>query len=285
MSKNCLYLKASISKEPYELIKTLKATHENYNAAWNILEERYQHNRKIFEAHFNAILSLPILYHESYNNIKKLLDTYTSHMTAIESHGVPVDNAHPFIIHLLTQKFDPNTRKHWAEEQKGSKELPTKQKFISFLEMRICIMEGLDSTKQYDKNSYPQTSNTGNSFKKNPSFNNHKNSSNQYQKNSFSRYNTTPQTFSTQTNEERQMSCTICNEAHRPYTCPMFKNTDLKSKYQLVMDRFLCANCLYRHEIDKCKSKYRCNQCFSCTDTCKFNRDISRLGNIKRSKS
>jgi hypothetical protein len=156
-------LKSSVKNEPYELIKNLKATNENLSVAWLVLEERYQHKRKVFETNFKAILDLPTLTYESFDSIKKMLDIYKSHMYAIEAQGIPVDDTQPFVIYLLTQKFDSATRKHWAEELKGKKELPTKEQFTSFLEVRIAILEGLKTSqnnpqefKKFQHNSYSQ---------------------------------------------------------------------------------------------------------------------------------
>lgn len=58
-SQKLLYLKTSVEKEPFDLIKNLKATNNNFDIAWKLLEDRYQHNRKIFESHFNAIINIP----------------------------------------------------------------------------------------------------------------------------------------------------------------------------------------------------------------------------------
>lgn len=56
---NCqklLYLKSFLEGEAFNLLKSLSSNNENYNAAWEILNKRYHNVRRIFEAHFNAIL-------------------------------------------------------------------------------------------------------------------------------------------------------------------------------------------------------------------------------------
>lgn len=255
-----LYLKSSLKFEPLNIIKNLKATNENFSVAWSLLEERYQHKRKMFEANFKAILELPMLIHESYENLKKMLDTYKSHMYAIEAQGIPVDSAQPFIIYLLTQKFDSATKKNWAEELKGKKDLPTKAQLIEFLEIRISILEGIEANqyksfensqyKPYEKAQYKHFNKPQNKGFENRTFPNNSNQSHDNQ----------VQSFQTQTNEFKP-KCTFCAGPHRPYECTSFREADLKQKYNLVVNKSLCINCLYRHHVDICKSKFTCNQC------------------------
>jgi hypothetical protein len=235
-----LYLKTALKYEPFELIKNFSATNENFAAAWSVLKERYQHTRKIFESNFKAILNLPNLTFESYDGLKKMLDTYTNHMKAIEVRKIPIANTHPFIIYLLTEKFDSYTRKHWAEELKGSKELPTEAQFKNFLQIRISIAE---HARQYPQRHF--------------SNNNRHKIENENQNKQVASF----QTHMNDRTNERKPKCTFCGNAHRPYECTSFREADLKQKYKLVREKSLCINCLYQHHVDTCKSKYKCNQC------------------------
>lgn len=80
-----MYLKGLLSDEPQALVKNLKTTNANFNMAWKLLEERYQNTNKLFKAHFDAILEIPIMKNETAVAVKQLMDTTKASLAAIDS--------------------------------------------------------------------------------------------------------------------------------------------------------------------------------------------------------
>lgn len=148
-----LYLKTHVQGEPLGLIKNLKSTNENFQAAWDLLEERYQHPGKTFKAHVDAFLDIEPFEMESAKSLKHLLDTTNASLAALNAMEVPLAPANPLLVHLLERKLDEDTLGKWAEDQKGSKSIPTYDKFEKFLIMRINILENVLKAKTLNESN------------------------------------------------------------------------------------------------------------------------------------
>lgn len=148
---NCeklLYLKGSLNGEAYNLVKNLRTTNDNYQVAWNLLENRYQNARKIFNAHIDAILNLPTMKTESASNVKQLLDTTNASLSALKARDLELRGEENMLVRILELKLDKESRKHWAEHLKGSTRVPSYQQFEAFLKLRVNILEGIESSPE-----------------------------------------------------------------------------------------------------------------------------------------
>lgn len=58
-----------------------------------------------------------------------------------------------------------------------------------------------------------------------------------------------------------QRPCSCCGEAHFVVSCPAFQNSSPIKRYQRVISKALCPNCLEPHSFENCRSTKRCRYC------------------------
>lgn len=248
---NCqkfLYLKGLLGEEPALLIKNLKATNENYKAAWDILESRYNNKRRIVYTHFRTLLELPIIKYESAKELRRILDTANASMTAIQLQTNDLGQLDQFIVFLLSQKLDQESKKHWEEYLKTSVELPNFKKLKSFLETRFNILDGINSSS--DCNSVTIASTSQPTLPK---------GNNRPQNRNYKSQPRHEKTF--HTIGSKAIKCPICAGEHRPFECNQLKKLPVIERQALVQRKQLCTNCLYNHAVNDCKCKYLCAVC------------------------
>lgn len=54
--------------------------------------------------------------------------------------------------------------------------------------------------------------------------------------------------------------CGICGENHRVFTCPKLP-AKAPDALQVIKNKGLCTNCLYKHDTTACTSKFTCKKC------------------------
>lgn len=86
------YLKAHLSGEPLELIRSMQVTDANYPEAWRTIKERYDNKRFIVDRHHQTLLNQPLITHEDPSALKKLLDTSVESTRALTTLGIPVNH-------------------------------------------------------------------------------------------------------------------------------------------------------------------------------------------------
>lgn len=232
-----IHLKGLLKDEPLNLIKNLRATNNNFQAAWNILDNRYQNKKKIVNSHLDAILQIPHMSSEKVANLKELLDTTMASLAAIEAIDNRVnDNA--LLVRILELKLDKESIKHWAEEQKGSTELPTFEQLKKFLILRINILEGIEQSAENNENKQKATAPAKTDVKE-----------------------------KSENIGKRSIECKLCKETfpsasekHRPWECAKFKSMKTEQRIKLVHEN-KCRICLFYHPNKQCVSKHKCNVC------------------------
>lgn len=74
------YLQSCLSGEPYDTIKYLTLSEDNYSIAWKKLEDRYEDKRLLVQSHISALFNLSNMNKNSATSIKKLIDTVTTNL-------------------------------------------------------------------------------------------------------------------------------------------------------------------------------------------------------------
>ncbi|XP_055590993.1 uncharacterized protein LOC129743074 [Uranotaenia lowii] len=120
------YLKGCLEGEPKTLIDSLQITQANYTVAWETLLKRYNNSKQLKKRQIQALFSLPHL------------------------------NKELLLVHLLSTRLDPVTRRGW-EELSASKEADTLGDLTEFIRRRIAVLEALPSKALELKGGYQQT--------------------------------------------------------------------------------------------------------------------------------
>lgn len=219
------YLKASLTGEAADVIKSLEFSTKNYIVAWELLCHRYNNTRLLVHNHMKALFNIQRLDRESSVHIRKLIDTVNKHLRALQTLKQPTETWDTLIIYLISTKLDNITAREW--EQYKTEDLPTLENLKQFLKSRADLLETLEQSKSnqtfINKKGYKQQ-NTNTFFIKKP-------------------------------------VCSFCKNEHFIQNCEDFLKLNINARLNEVKKRKMCINCLRpNHAVNECRSR-TCQKC------------------------
>lgn len=200
------YLKSALTKDAAHVIDSLDLSATNYKNAWEILIERYENKRLIVQSHVTALFDLPTITRESAISLTSLLDQVKSHMRALNA--LQVNTTDIMIIHLITSKFDSDTRKEW--ESRLNTELPTMAQITEFLNKRCHYLTAIDKAKVSNVPSKHVSTHS----------------------NTKHNVNKTSQRTVSNVAVKKQNQCIVCNEIHFLQQCSQFLALSAEERLQ-----------------------------------------------------
>ncbi|XP_038117277.1 uncharacterized protein LOC119769333 [Culex quinquefasciatus] len=208
----------------------------NYEHAWNMLEEQYENLRIIVDTHIRGLLSLKKMTKESYKELKELLDECTRHVANLEYHGQELTGVSELmVVNLLSEALDKGTRKNW-ESTLARGELPTYEDTVAYLKAQCNVLERCEAASASTKS--PQTKSTA--APKTTSYKSH----------------------AATTAEKTSTQCDFCAGDHINFSCPDFAKLSTNQRTEKVKAHRLCFNCLQKgHSAKECRSKNSCRKC------------------------
>ncbi|XP_055910537.1 uncharacterized protein LOC129944900 [Eupeodes corollae] len=219
------YLKSVLREDAFNLLNGVSISDSNYQLAWEKLENRYDKPLFIINCLIEQFLKLPNVGSCDGSQLRKLVDKADEVIRGLEA--VKSEGRDPWLVYLLINKTDSETKKAWALENKMSEESTIKD-LLDFLEKRSNALESSDPKTSRVKNS--RTSNSSNIK-------------------SLAVVNT---------------SCPKCKGEHYLPQCPDFISMSVSSRRNFARDQRLCYNCLgTKHSSNRCRSKARCTSCNS----------------------
>ncbi|XP_073821396.1 uncharacterized protein [Musca autumnalis] len=151
------YLKANLTGEAENLISHISATAENYEAAWKILQDRYNNKRVLVASLIHQLIDQP-----SAASIKQLHDVTQECLHALKNVGVDTSSWSPILLHLLSKKLDRSIYNQYERSIVNPRELQQVSQFLEFLETRFQSMEAMG---QKEKPSSKSCATAGHSSK------------------------------------------------------------------------------------------------------------------------
>ncbi|XP_063538106.1 uncharacterized protein LOC134747412 [Cydia strobilella] len=223
------YLKGYLSGEAEQLLRQIPISNSNYNKCWECLKQRYNNKRFMCQTILKRFLSQKNATCESANFLKELIDTSSDCLHALKNIGIDVNAWDAIVIHLLTLKLDPETRKQWeltASMQTTEETLPTFEQFKDFITNRFRALEFIETKKTVN-------------------------------------HNPTPITYKARALHVAQGSqCPFCSESHKIIFCKQFVKQDVDSRREFVQTKGLCFNCLGGfHSAKVCQNPTPCRVC------------------------
>lgn len=220
------YLKGYLSGEPEQLLRQIPISNANYERCWEQLNARYNNKRYISHYILKRLLSQRNLNNESAVSLKELIDNTDDCLKALSNIGIDVRTWDIIVIHIITLKLDPESRKQWelkVTSDNSSDSLPTFDQFKDFLTSRYRALEFLDAGSNTNR----------------------------------ARQTEKPKVFHVST-----FQCKFCNENHKIINCKKFIKTDVNARREFVGENNLCFNCLgYNHSAKQCMSLMSCRVC------------------------
>jgi len=220
------YLRWALVGDAYKLIESLEVTNENYQVAWEIVNNRYKGDKTIIQNHVQALINFPCITKESHSSLRQLVDTTLQHIRTLKRLEQPTDSWDTIFIQLFIPKLDSNTRRKWESERADKEELPCMKDFIHFLETRCSFLEAL-------------TRSTAISLSKNV-----QSHSKQHATKAFNQIQAHLST--------ENMICPICQNTHKIFECLIFRNMSAQARQERVKSNKLCYNCLKPFHGKKC---------------------------------
>ena len=215
------HLKTALQGEPLNLIADLPVTSQNFEIAWEKISSRYDRPKKIMESIVNNFIELaPVKGNPK--QLRKIVDTIDSTLQRLDKMGPEASSRDPWIIALLKDKLDEETKRQWNQKMANNRDYAFKD-FYSFLDNRCYALE---------EEPVP------------PVIPNHKNKS-------VRALHTT-----------HSSSCTYCKRPHFIFHCKEFRKLSITERRKQASNLMLCFNCLNTgHSANDCISKYTCSIC------------------------
>jgi len=140
--KKCHYLVSAINGNAKRVIQHITVSEKGFRVPWEILVERYENERLIFNTHIDNIMKLPCLTSENSSQLRHLVDTTKCNLEAIKAMKQNTESWDMIIIYILLQRLHIKIRKEW-ELHISNKELPTLLQLYTFLEHRCNALESI----------------------------------------------------------------------------------------------------------------------------------------------
>ncbi|XP_029178118.1 uncharacterized protein LOC114945928 [Nylanderia fulva] len=219
------YLKTSVTGDASLLINNLKISDANYESAWQLLTNEYDDKQALIYSHLHAFFNFPVMRSENVSDLRKLRDTVSASLAALNNLGRPVEQWDDVLIYIITQKFSAKTRTEWNLKRTKRDELPTYQELSEFLTLRIRGLSDFSDASTdagSAKHDKPRSS----------------------------------------VNSVTVAKCICCSGEHPVARCETFIKKSASQRCAFARQHKICFNCLKPgHFPTKCPSKFRCRQC------------------------
>lgn len=220
------------------VLDNFKVSDSDYEAAWKAVCDRYNDKRKIVAMHCTTLFEVPKMSSESASEIRRILDSFSSQISALRQIGIVLNEAEDFantiIVQMVLLRLEENTLREWRKFQ--SADLATWKELHDFL---VVQWRSIDDGKM----SSLKSSNEG------------KQAKSLYANNSSSAGN--------QNNvRSSSIKCHLCFESHYLWACPKFSSMNVDERQKVVKEKKLCLNCFSpQHQVKNCSSKFCCKTC------------------------
>ncbi|KAF9805603.1 hypothetical protein SFRURICE_020988 [Spodoptera frugiperda] len=253
------FLKMKLRGEAEKLIQHLRVSSDNYQTCWDILNQRYNNKKLIFNSHMNVLMSLPVMHQQTASSIKKLHDTTNECLNALKNLGIDISTWDPIVIYLVSQKMDAETYTDYIDSLPEPRDLPHLQEFLAYLEGKFIALETVRRKTETNKNTQP--------------FHNPQKHSNQSFNTSTQRKNPRDSGFNNANRHDEYkpfinhsaikpyQKCLICDENHALFICNKFRELNNQEKRKLIAQNNICKNCLINHNGKECTSQKTCRHC------------------------
>lgn len=253
------YLLSVLNGEPLNLVKGLNLTAQNYLVAYDLLRERYHNARRLQSLHLNQLLDLPNITAHSLKGLRHFVNLFTEHSQALKALNCDVTANNPLLSALLLRKMDQELRKKLegfrslSADEPSSHTLPDVGDIIKFLNTECSQTEDASIHNTFQVNKPAHASSHHKALPKKANLR-------------CDVAMVTTQGSNVPPSQVKVKSasaqCFVCNSnAHKIYSCDMFKSKTPHERHQLIKQHRRCVSCLGNHDIRDCQSQATCRTC------------------------
>lgn len=219
------YLNGVLKDDAQRLLQHIAITNDNYEPAWEKLCGRYDKKKFITTAFIQKFMNQPGMNSFTISKLRELCDTTDQVLRGLKAQGELAERRDPWLIFMLLQKLDFETKAAWAQESQDE-DFPLIENFLKFLVKRCDAFESCCSSDQTKKSS---------------AINKPTSSSNAI------------------TNVSTDSQCLFCQNNHFLDQCSKFSNTSVDIRREFIAENKLCFKCMRAgHRVNQCRYKKRC---------------------------
>lgn len=228
-SQKLHYLKSFLEDDAAQLVRSYQVTDANFDVAWEALDNRYNNKRLLISAQFKKLFGQVASTSESAASIRKLMDTTTECVRALNALDLPTEHWSSIIVFIVSQRLEAETHKQW-ELSLTHNDIPTYEQLTTFMEQRCRSLEAAGKLNASSPSSNVKKP-TASSSKPKASF--HVNTGN----------------------------CRMCSGDHSITNCEKFKKLRVYDRRNFVQRQHLCFNCFDSQHLAPDCNKTSCNDC------------------------
>ncbi|XP_039436949.1 uncharacterized protein LOC120418570 [Culex pipiens pallens] len=188
----------------------------DYQLAWEDLLNYYNNSKQMKKRQIQHLFELPAMSKESSDELRDLIQGFEKVVQSLDQIVQPGDYKDLLLVHMLTDRLDPVSRRGW-EEHSSTKDQDTVKDMLEFLQRRSRVLESLP----------PKTTNA-------------KSTSQQPQQQPKSKPSVVRTNYSTaQASGER---CPACTGTHLLHRCSVFQRMTVSDRESLLRTHSLCRN-------------------------------------------
>ncbi|XP_055848963.1 uncharacterized protein LOC129921204 [Episyrphus balteatus] len=223
------YLKNSLVGRAARALGEWQLSEENYNEAWDRLNQVYNKRYLIGREHLRQIISLPeIRGRPSANTLQRMADATHEALRQLKALDLPVEHWDFFIVHLLCEKFDQETARQWELQRES--EQPKLSTLLAFIDKQAAALCSVTVEQQ--------ARNASTSYKE--------------ERQRTAKVQDTKPAVSGRPQPLRK-ACEVCGSWHPIWECPEFASLSFRGKGDFIERRALCPNCLkHGHKENNC---------------------------------
>ncbi|KAG8196252.1 hypothetical protein JTE90_023808 [Oedothorax gibbosus] len=207
----------------------LKVSESTYKEAFDKLVERFDRKKIIVSSLVKTFMEQPAVSAADEKSLRNIADTADEVLRSLRAISEEATSRDPWLIHILLEKVDPETRLQWSQTSSAT-DFPTTDQFLTFLNSRCSALE-VYNAEASNKGSGPPS-------------------------------NTTRPAAARSNTQQSQQKCPLCFATHPLYRCERFNAYSVRDKRNFIRKKQLCFNCFSsHHKWPGCPSSFRCQIC------------------------
>ncbi|XP_037922820.1 uncharacterized protein LOC119659006 [Hermetia illucens] len=129
--------------EAARVIQHMDTNNDNYEAAMELLRERFDKKRTIAGNYLRKFYKLPTAREERNPSIRQYMDVAAEFLANMSSIGISTELWDILVIYAITQKSDREFRQLWESSIEADSDIPSLDNLMEFLTSRFRTLEAL----------------------------------------------------------------------------------------------------------------------------------------------
>ncbi|CAG7826092.1 unnamed protein product, partial [Allacma fusca] len=212
------------------LLDAITIADGNYDTAWKIVTDRYQHTREILHTHVNKFLQQPQVQSESASSLLNMIDATNQSLNALRVLHCKPEDWNVILVTVLMNKLDSETRRVY-ERSLDHNEMPLFEDLMRFLEKQARALNSGAGLRPRQNGNHNKTQDARPAHNQRLPVTNGKG------------------------------KCSFCKDDHFSFQCKQLLDKTGQDRFKFAQSSGVCLNCLRKgHVAVQCEST-NCKRC------------------------